>query len=203
MPQWPRYATSKWLRYECPVDLLVICPDDATADWYAHPIPTKLRGYTHWPIILREGQVSGIAGAEQVNADMAMAVLSFMYHGEKDGVADAFAARILSLEPAEARKYYAYAVRMSSEVARNALENLMATKYDEPFSWLGQRFYREGHEEGLVAGERGTILMVLKARGLKVSERERDLIDACDDLAKLRGWAEAALIAETTEQVFR
>src|SRR6202046_3251881 len=24
--QWPRYAASKWLRYECPVQLLVICP---------------------------------------------------------------------------------------------------------------------------------------------------------------------------------
>ena len=200
--QWPRYAASKWLRYECPVDLLVICPDDTTADWYAHPIPTKLRGYTHWPIILREAQVSATAVADPAETDMAMAVLSFMYHGEKDGVADAFAARILSLAPAEAQKYYAYAVRMASEVARNALENLMATKYNEPFNWLGKRYYGEGLEEGLVAGERGTILMVLKARGLKVSESQRELVDSCDDLTRLKGWAEAALTAETANEVF-
>jgi len=51
-------------------------------------------------------------------------------------------------------------------------------------------------------GERGTVLMVLKARGLNVSEGQRELIDACD-LATLKGWAETALTAETTDEVFR
>ncbi len=56
---------------------------------------------------------------------------------------------------------------------------------------------------GLVAGERGTVLMVLKARGLQVSESQCARIDACDDLATLKGWAEAALTAATADDLFK
>jgi hypothetical protein len=100
---------------------------------------------------------------------------------------------------------------MSPEVVRDALEKLMATKYNEPFSKLGLRYYGQGREEGLEAGreqglvavERGTVLMVLKARSLQVSESQRARIDACDDLATLKQWAEAALTAATADDLFR
>ena len=119
----------------------------------------------------------------------------------------AFAAGILSLSPDEAKKYYEYGLRMSPEIVRNALEHLMATKYNEPFSKLGLSYYgqgrEEGREEGLVAGERGTVFMVLKARGLQVSESQRARIDACDDLATLKEWAEAALSAATANDLFK
>jgi hypothetical protein len=204
--QWPRYAASKWLRYECPVDLLVICPDETTADWYARPVPTALRGYTHWPIIIRSAQVPAMANAEQARADPVMAVMSVVYHGVNWAVLNAFAAGILALRPDEAKKYYEYALAMSPEVVRDALEHLMETKYNEPFSKLGLRYYGQGEEKGLekvlIVGERGTVLMVLKARGLNVSESQRELVDACEDLATLRAWAETALTAETADEVF-
>jgi hypothetical protein len=212
--QWPRYAASKWLRYECPVQLLVICPDDSTADRYTGPIPTSLDGYTHWPTVLRPARVPVLASAAQAIADPAMGVMSVAYHGADETVVSAFAAGILSLSPDEAKKYYEYGLRMSPEIVRNALEHLMATKYNEPFSKLGLSYYgqgreegreeglEEGREEGLVAGERGTVLMVLKARGLQVSDGQRARIDACDDLATLREWAEAALTAATADDLF-
>jgi hypothetical protein len=206
--QWPRYAASKWLRYECPVQLLVICPDDVTADRYAGPIPTSLEGYTHWPIVLRPERVPAFASAAQAMADPAMGIMSVAYHGAADeAVINAFAAGILTLSPDRAKKYYEYGLRMSPEFVRNALEHLMATKYNEPFSKLGLTYYgqgrEEGREEGLVAGERGTVLMVLKARGLPVSDSQRSRIDACDDLAVLKAWAETALTAATVDDLFK
>jgi hypothetical protein len=54
-----------------------------------------------------------------------------------------------------------------------------------------------------VAGERGTVLMVLKARGLQVSDSQRARIDACDDLATLKKWAETALTAATADDLFK
>lgn len=196
-------AASKWLRYECPVELLVICPDDSTADRYAGPIPTSLDGYTHWPTVLRSARVPSLASAEQAIDDPAMGVMSVAYHGADAAVVDAFAAGILSLSPGEAKKYYEYGLRMSPEAVRDALEQLMATKYNEPFSKLGLRYYGQGREEGLVAGERGTVLMVLKARSLQVSDSQRARIDACDDLATLKEWAEAALTAATADDLFK
>ena len=140
------------------------------------------------------------------------------YHGADAAVVDAFAAGILSLSPGDAKKYYEYGLRMSSEVVRDALEQLMATKYNEPFSKLGLSYYGQGRaegreegreeglerglERGLVAGERGTVLMVLKARGLQVSDSQRARIDACDDLATLKEWAESALTAATADDLF-
>ncbi len=101
--QWPRYAASKWLRYECPVQLLVICPDDSTADRYAGPIPTSLDGYTHWPTVLRPARVPVLASAAQAIADPAMGVMSLAYHGADETVVSAFAAGILSLSPTRRR----------------------------------------------------------------------------------------------------
>jgi hypothetical protein len=45
--------------------------------------------------------------------------------------------------------------------------------------------------------------MVLKARGLPVSDSQRARIDACDDLAALKAWAEAALNAATVDDLFK
>jgi hypothetical protein len=208
--QWPRYAASKWLRYQCPVKLLVICPDDNTADRYAGPILTSLEDYTHWPTVLRPARVPVLDSAAQAFIDPAMGVMSVAYHGADPTVVNAFAAGILHLSPDDAKKYYEYGLRMSPEIVRNALEQLMATKYNEPFSKLGLSYYgqgrdegrEEGREEGLVAGERGTVLMVLKARGLPVSDSQRARIDACDDLGALKAWAEAALTAATVDDLF-
>jgi hypothetical protein len=148
-----------------------------------------------------------LTSAAQAIADPAMAVMSVAYHGASATALTAFASGIVSLGPDEAKKYYEYGLRMSPEIVRNALEHLMATKYNEPFSKLGLSYYgqgrEEGREEGLVAGERGTVLMVLKACGLPVSECQQARIDACDDLAALKAWAEAALTAATVDDLFK
>ena len=43
--------------------------------------------------------------------------------------------------------------------------------------------------------------MVLKARGLQVSDSQQARIDSCDDLATLKQWAEAALTAATAQPI--
>jgi hypothetical protein len=208
--QWSRYAAAKWLRYECPVQLLVICPD-STADRNAGPIPTSLDGYTHWPTILRPERVPVLASAVHTIADPAMGVMSVAYHGADEMVVSAFAAGILCLRSEQAKRYYEYGLSLSPEIVRKALHHLMVTKFSEPFSKLGLTYYGQGREDGLKAGreqelveaERGTVLTVLKARGLQVSDSHRTRIDACDDLATLKGWAEAALTAATADDLFK
>src|ERR1700722_13316608 len=132
-----------------------------------------------------------------------MAVMSVAYRGASATALTAFASGIVSLSPDEAKKYYEYGLRMSPEIVRNALEHLMATKYNEPFSKLGLSYYGQGREEGLVAGERGTVLMVLTDRGLPVTEIQQARIDSCDDLAALKPWSEAALPAATFDDLFK
>lgn len=204
--QWPRYAAAQWLRHECPVDLLVICTDEQTAQWFARPLPTELDGYIHRPRILMPAQVPAMRSAEEVAADPLMATLAVAYHGLDEAVANAFVAGIASLGADAGRRYYEHGIRLSSTQIRNVLELLVSTKYTEPFSEFGKRHFREGREEGreegLVEGERGTVRMVLKARRLELSDDQRERLDTCNDLAQLREWAELALTATTTAEVF-
>ena len=201
--QWPRYAAALWLQHDCPVDVLVICPDEPTAAWFAAAIPTKLEGYTHWPKVLRPAQVPATTTAEQVAADPLMAVLSVAYYGTDRAVADAFVAGIGSLGAERGQDYYECGVRMSPAAVRQILEELVSTTYKEPYSQFGKRHYGEGRVEGLIEGERNTVLMVLKARNLKVTESERERVANCADLDQLKAWAEAALTATNTSDVFR
>jgi hypothetical protein len=139
---------------------------------------------------------------------------SIAYHGTNEKVVNAFAAGILSLHPDEAQKYYEYGLRISPDLVRNALEQLMESKYKEPFSQLGLRYYgqgreegreeglEEGHATGLIEGERGTVRMVLKARGLELSDANRERLDNCMSLDILKRWSQAALIASTADEVF-
>jgi hypothetical protein len=216
--QWPRYAAAQWLRHNCPVELVVICPDNKVAEWYANPIPTSLRGYTHWPHILMPSQVPAMASPDEVSGDPTMAVLSVAYYGSDAAVANAFVAGIASLGAEAGQDYYELGVRMSSQEIRNALELLVSTKYKEPYSEFGKRHHQEGwqegreeglaagreegREEGLVAGQRDAIRMVLMARGFKASDFQLELIDACTDLATLQRWSQAAVTAASTDEVF-
>ena len=50
--RWPLYTAAIWLRHGCPVDLLVICPDELTAHWADRPITTALDGYVCRPAVL-------------------------------------------------------------------------------------------------------------------------------------------------------
>src|ERR1035438_8527378 len=80
--QLPRYAAALWLQFDCPADVLVICPDEATAAWYATAIPTTLDGYTCRPKVLLPSLVPKTVKADEIAADPAMAVLSVAYHGD-------------------------------------------------------------------------------------------------------------------------
>jgi hypothetical protein len=204
--QWPHYAAAMWLRHDCPVDLLVICPDEATAAWYATPIPTSLDGYTHRPRVLLPARIPAMTEPGTVAADPAMAILSLTYHGQQAGVADAFAAGIASLGAEAGQDYHELGIRMSPEAVRGILEELVNTTYKKPFSEFGSRHYGEGRaeglKEGLVSGERDKILLALELRGLEVDDTQRERITNCTDPGQLEEWSRAARTAMTVSELF-
>lgn len=99
--QLARYAAALWLLIRRPVDVLVVCPDQVTADWYAQPVPTTLSGYTFRPRAVGPAQVSAITGPEQVTDSPGLATLSVAMHGETRGVAEAFIGGLALLSPDE------------------------------------------------------------------------------------------------------
>jgi len=64
-------------------------------------------------------------------------------------------------------------------------------------------FAKEHFGRGKAEGEADAVLLVLKARGLEVSQAERDRIVACTDLGQLQTWVTRAATAEKTSDVFQ
>jgi hypothetical protein len=206
LKQLPRYAAALWLLLRCPVDVLVVCPNDQTAAWYARPVPTNLRVYTHYPIVLRPSQVPVITDPAGAAERPALAALSVAYHGTDPGVCQAFADALQHLPPEKAAKYHEYAFDMSPLAVREILEEIMASTAWPVHSPFAQEHFgrgkAEGRAEGKAEGEADAVLLVLKARGIEVSDAERERIVECTDLGQLQGWVIRAATAEKTSDLF-
>jgi len=59
-----------------------------------------------------------------------------------------------------------------------------------------------GEEKGKAAGKAEDILAVLAARGLAVSDAQRQRTLACTDLATLAGWLRRAATVSSCDEVF-
>jgi hypothetical protein len=182
--------------------VLVVCRDDQTSDWYARPIPTNLRGYTHYPVVLRPSQVPVIRDSADAAERPAVAALSVAYHGTDPGVCQAFADALQSLPPEQAAKYHEYAFDMSPLAVREILEEIMASTAWPVHSPFAKEHFGRGKAEGKAEGEADAVLLVLKARCMVVSDAERDRIVECTDLGQLQLWVIRAATAEKTSDLF-
>ena len=198
-PQWARYAAQLWTFLRCPVDVLVICPDAKSAFWYAHPVPTTLPGYTHLPIVLPPAAVPALTSPGEAAARPAMAALSVAYHGANPAVCRAFTEGMRQLPPERASQYHEHAFNMSPLAVQRILEQLMASDSWPVYSPFAKEHFGRGKKEG----EAESVLLVLEARGLEVTEAERERITACTDLRQLKKWITRAVTAEKTSDLFR
>lgn len=205
--QLPRYAAALWLERECPVNVLVICPDEATAAWYAQPIPTTIPGFTFLPRALHPGRVPAFTSPEQAAANPSMAVLSIAFHGLRPGVADAFIEAMGSLGAERGPQYYEFGCRLSPKAIRDLLEALVTTSAHWPvYSSLAKEHYgkglADGEERGRADDARESVLAVLDARGLQPTEQERQWIHASTDLDELKAWLRKAVNVGKVSELF-
>ncbi len=59
----------------------------------------------------------------------------------------------------------------------------------------------KGKAEGEAKGKREALLLVLKGRGLSITQAQRAAIRACADLAKLDGWIAASVKVASVQQL--
>jgi hypothetical protein len=193
--QLPRYAAALWLMLDCPVTVMLVCPDEKVATYYAEPINTNLHDYSFHPAVLGPGTIPAITDPQQAAAHPDLAALAVMAHGERREVAEAFVAGTRQLSREHALQYNEHAHNMSTPAIQNVLEEIMASS-----TWVvSTPFAREHYGRG----EADAILKVLAARGLIISDEARKRINACRDLDLLDIWLRRAIDAETTDEIFR
>ncbi|MEW9546996.1 hypothetical protein [Nonomuraea sp. NPDC050783] len=60
----------------------------------------------------------------------------------------------------------------------------------------------QGIQRGIAQGEAEAILLVLRTRGLPVSEQAEERIRACEDRELLLSWVAKAVTVESADQLF-
>lgn len=217
--KFARYAAALWLRLDCPVTTLVICPDRKVAASMAVPYVAELDSYTSSPYVLGPDRIPVLTNPAEVKARPELAAMSVMAHGDLRPVREVFIEGLKDLEPDNGALCYDYAYKLASPIAKDPLEALMKANLDSlPFSptfrrqrELGREEGREvgreegreeGREVGKAEGEAKALLTVLDARGIAVPEPVLARITACGDPEQLNAWVGRAGTATRIEDVF-
>ncbi|MFF5259200.1 hypothetical protein ACFY4C_09660 [Actinomadura viridis] len=208
---WPLYQATLRARQRCPATLLVIAPDPKVAEWCADPIDTGHPDYVLRPVVLKPDQVPVMTDPESVAEDPALGILSAMYHsdgrrGEEVLQASWKATVVLAERNRElARRYYDYVGAVISDAARKFLENKMKTEtryYSEFFRTAEAEGLAKGKAEGKAEGKVELLLRILEARGIELTEEQRERVCGSTDGAWLDELGRRAAVADSAEGLF-
>jgi len=160
--------------------------------------------------------VIGPEGIPQVtDPDLALrepqlAVLSVLAHGGGDDVETAVSigrAAVYAIMPlpAEQRLLYSLLIeRALSETARKAME--MEPHIEKFFSEAHRRSYdrgkAEGEAEGEAKGKAEALMMILRRRGMAITNDQQRQAIACTDLPTLDRWLDRAFSVASVDELF-
>jgi flagellar biosynthesis/type III secretory pathway protein FliH len=153
---------------------------------------------------------------DAIAADPAMGVLSAMFHAGPDDTLDAVVQghdKIAEADRLIARRYYDWVSALLPEAARKTLREKMKTAsrwYSEDAqAWIAEGIAEgkaqglaEGKAEGKAEGEAKSVLLFLEARGIEVTDEQRQRILQCADLQQLETWVRRAATVSSADELF-
>lgn len=198
---WPVYLSTLRARRECPVTLLVLCPDKATSAWCRTPIETGHEGWALRPWVLNLAEAPAITDVEKARALPELAILCTPANADgphRREVLTAFAEALEVTDRDRGSKYHDYVRSKLSDAARDCLEEIMQA---DVYEWQSD-FAHKHIAEGKAKGEAKSILRALELRGLTVDDESRKRITSCTDLEQLDVWFSRAMSARTVDEIF-
>jgi hypothetical protein len=201
---WPAYLGIARYRLRCDVCVLVITQSERVASWASRTIHTGPRSSVQ-PFVLRPSVVPVIGEIDQARQAPELAVLSAMAHGAGPvetavRVALAAAAAARELDRDRFLLYFGLIVAALSKAAREAFQ--MDPQGTQFFDESQQQSFDRGRAEGRAAEKAADVLDVLKARGLAVTDAQRERVLGCKDLDTLSRWLRIAATATSADALF-
>ncbi len=191
---WPVYMATLRARKRCPVALMVVCVDKATAAWSAAPIELGHPRLVLWPLVLGPDRVPVVTDPYIAARSPELAVLSALAHPDRTEVLDALPRAFATVNSEHAGLYSDVVIAALPAAARKYLEALMSTGTYEYQSEFVRKYISHG--------EAKVLLKVLETRGIPVSAEVRDRIMECTDPKQIVAWAERAVTVLAAEDIF-
>lgn len=198
---WPVYGTGLRARFECEAVVLVVVPDAKLAGWAAEPIRLG-PGSIFQPLVLGPDAVPVVVDRARAQVDPELAVLSVMAHGRGDvdlavQIALAAVAGVTGVADPERFVLYSDLIEAAlSEAARKAFQML-----PEGYEFQSETV-RKSIEKGRIAEKAADVIAFLEARGLEISEAQRERIIETTDLDALNKWVRRAATVASVDDLF-
>jgi len=205
---WPAYVAVARARLGCPVNLVVVTLDEVTAAWCAVPIVLDEHGSMLRPVVIGPGEVTA-SRVEPMRRHPELGVLGVLAHRDEPialELARAAIAGCAHLDDETRSLYTDVVFAFLNVAARRALEAEMSHEsFETQSEFLRERWARamaQGREEGRAEALATSVLKVLQARGLQVSDDQRATLLACTDAPTLEAWLERAVTVGGVDQLF-
>jgi hypothetical protein len=200
---WPVYVTNLRARLKCPVCLLVVTANEATARWASKPIEMG-GGNTFRPLVLGPSGVPEIIDKEEAQADPELAVLSAMAHGKdidagrsaQIALAAQFASR--GLDADRSRLYLDLVFKALSEAARRELQMLDPASYEYQIEFA-RSYVAEGRAQGEMTGRAALVTKQLTRRFGTLTDAAKIQVSSAS-VEELDAIGERLLTAQTLEE---
>ncbi|WP_199034266.1 hypothetical protein [Glycomyces salinus] len=208
---WLDYIASARTRLQCPVALVVITFDEATAKWTSEPIQTGHPGLILRPLLIGPSQIPVITDPDEGRENVSIALLSLIAHGggEQGGdVIRAYYETIRGFDRTLWSRYAEYALNALQGDQFMVLQEIIMSDTTLPNTYrlglFGEKYREgraEGKSEGLVEGERTALNLYLELREIPVSQEVRFRIDSCEDAEQLKAWLGDLIRTDSTEHI--
>jgi hypothetical protein len=205
---WPLYAMAARREHRCEVAVLVITQDPGVLRRASEAIGVG-PGNTFRVFAVGPEEVP-VPSDEEAQRRPELAVLAALAHARSRDAVE-LAQRALraaeGLDEEHAGLYWDRILDALSESDRITLETRMSIGKIEYKSDFARRYYGAGLTEGEARGEARwkaeALLAVLRARGVALSQDDRERILACEDARKVDAWIERAVVATCAVELFQ
>jgi hypothetical protein len=214
---WALYAAWVHYRLRCPVHVVVLAVDSAVAKWAAGPF--CIGDMTLRPWVIGPEHMPPITSATEARRSVEMAFLSGMAHRDSPLAKDIGHALFRGLGSSEhehAGILWDIFITSVDAAARRALEMELGDWV--PRSDWGRKVFAEGktkgkaegrregkaegRREGKAEGEAQALLLLLRTRRIRLTVPQRQRVQSCREVRRLRTWIRRAATAATATEVF-